>query len=560
MTYTVAAYIIETLKLLGVKRIYGIIGTSILDFIDALYDYRSDIRFVTTRHEQVAVSMADAEYRAACNLGVAAVHGGPGFLNTLISLGIAFKDKIPLFLLTGGVPRRLRGTDAMHEVDQVSLARPVAKCAVRLSSSIEVPEAIIKLLRACFSKPRGPVVLEVSEDLWSEEVHADPKEVAPSSIAPKPQAPSVEDLEEILECLIKAEKPAILACGEVALPGVEVILGELAERLGAYVITTGNGRGACDEASPRSIGRVGFGGGSIPADRAFEEADVLLVLGDELDDIVTYRYNILPKGKVLVVTENKAVMNRPINYAKIVYADPYETVKALLELARSRDVRLRKPLWDEAVGKHLAEWNLLIEEALSRKYDKYVNPSKFFKKLYEALPVKHIIVGGQGVHVLYVYDFIKIRRARTFLASTNMGAMGYAFPAALGAKLALPDHEVIAVVGDGEFMMTIQDLETAVREYIPVKVIVVNDMAYRVLLLRQMVQKGGRVMGTVLQNPSFEELARAFKADGITVDSDDKIDYAIREMLKSDKPYVVDLIISQEDIPPFNFRSSTLMR
>lgn len=556
MTYTVATYIIEVFKIIGIKRIYGIVGTSILDFVDALYGYKNDIRFVTTRHEQVAVSMADAEYRVACNLGVAVVHAGPGFLNTLISLGIAFKDRVPLILLTGGVHRRLHGTDAMHEVDQVSIAKPVTKCAMRLSSNVKVPEAMIKLLRACLSKPRGPVVLEIPEDLWSEEVRADPKEAVLDLIAPKPQAPRTDDVEEVLEFMVKAKKPAILACGEVALPGVEVILSELSERLGAYIITTGNGRGACDETNPRSVGRVGFGGGSVPADRILEEADVLLVLGDELDDIVTYRYNVLPRGKVLVVTENEVAIKRPLRYTKVIYADPYETTKALLELIRSRSISLRRPLWDETVRKCLAEWNSLIEEALSRKYDRYVNPSKFFKRLYEALPQKHIIVGGQGTHILYTYDFIKIKRPRTFLASINMGAMGYAFPAALGAKLALPDHEVIAVVGDGEFMMTVQDLETAVREDIPVKVVIVNDMAYRVLLLRQMVQKGGRIMGTILRNPSFEELAKAFKAEGVTIDCDDEIDYAIREMLKSDKPYVVDLIISQEDVPPFNFKAS----
>lgn len=558
MTHTVATYIIEVLKTMGVKRVYGIVGTSILDFVDALYDYKNVIRFITTRHEQVAVSMADAEYRAACNLGVAAVHAGPGFLNTLISLGIAYKDKVPLILLTGGIPRKLYGTNAMHEVDQVSIARPVTKCVMRLLSSIEIPEVMRELLRACLSKPRGPVVLEVPEDLWGEEVQAEPKELVLEAIEPKPQAPRIEDAKEILELMVKAEKPAILACGEVALPGVETILSELAERLGAYVITTGNGRGACDEVHPRSIGRVGFGGGSIPADRVLEEADVLLVLGDELDDVVTYRYNILPRGRVIVVTENKAVLTRPLRYDRFVYADPYEVSKALLELARSRNVSARKPLWDDVVRKYLAEWGVLIEEVLSRRYDGYVNPSKFFKRLCEALPQKHIIVGGQGVHILYTYDFIKIRRPRTFLASINMGAMGYAFPAALGAKLALLDHEVIAIVGDGEFMMTVQDLETAVREGISVKVVVVNDMSYRVLLLRQIVQKGGRIVGTTLQNPSFESLAKAFNADGITVNSDDEIDYAIGEMLKSDKPYIVDLIISREDIPPFNFKASIL--
>ncbi|MEB3806980.1 MAG: thiamine pyrophosphate-dependent enzyme, partial [Desulfurococcales archaeon] len=170
-----------------------------------------------------------------------------------------------------------------------------------------------------------------------------------------------------------------------------------------------------------------------------------------------------------------------------------------------------------------------------------------------------IITGGQGTHIVYTYDFLRITKPGRFLAATNLGAMGYAFPAALGAKLANPESEVIAVVGDGEFMMTLQDLETAVREGIPVKVIVVNDNSYRVLLLRQKMQKSGRVYGTIHTNPSFEALARAFGAEGTTVGSDEEIDSAIRDLLEADKPFVLDLLISPEDLPPLNLEGSLRM-
>lgn len=555
LMHTVSSYIIEVLKLLGVKRIYGIIGTSVLDFMDTLYDYRDSIRLVTTRHEQSAVSMADAEYRAAGGLGAAVVHGGPGFLNTIISLGIAFKDRTPLILLSGGVKRRLYGTDAMHEVNQVGIVKPITKYAARLSKEEELPDTMAKMIQLALSKPRGPVMLEVPEEMWRRPVDANPRD-ALKGLEAAPAKPSDRDVGDILEYMVKAEKPAILACGEVALPGVEPLLSELAWRTGAYIIVTGNARGSCDEADPRCLGRVGFGGGSLPADKVLEGADFLLVLGDELDDIATYGYNIVPRGDIVVVSESRVVEARPFYYSKLVYADPYETLKALVEYSRSRGVKLSKPSWDSEVDQFKHLWNSSIGEALSRKYVGYVNPSKFFKRLGEKLPDKHLITGGQGVHIVYTYDFIKIRRARRFLAATRLAAMGYAFPAAIGAKLALPDHEVIAVVGDGEFMMTVEELETAVRENIPVKVVVVNDMSYRVLLLRQKIQKRGRIIGTLLGNPSFEALAKAFGADGTTVTDDNEIDKAIDEMLKSDKPYIVDLRISQEDVPPLNIEAS----
>ncbi|MEM2223481.1 MAG: thiamine pyrophosphate-binding protein [Acidilobaceae archaeon] len=553
--YTVASYIIEVLRLLGVKRIYGLIGTSILDFMDTLYDYRDSLRLITTRHEQSAVSMADAEYRATGNLGAVIVHGGPGFLNTIISLGIAFKDRIPLILLSGGVKRRLYGTDAMHEVDQVSIVRPVTRYATRLTREEELPGIMGKIIKSAISKPRGPVMLEIPEDMWRRLLDANPRSIL-DSLDVIPAKPSGEDISIILDYMVRAEKPAILACGEVSIPGVEPLLLELAWRTGSYIIVTGNARGACDELDPRCLGRVGFGGGSLPADKVLEYADFLLVLGDELDDISTYGYNIVPKGEIIVVTENRVVELRPFYYSKLVYADPYETLRVLVETLRDRGLKLSKPSWDSEVEYYKSLWSSSINEALSRVYTGYVNPSKFFKRLGEKLPDKHLVTGGQGVHIVYAYDFIKIRRARRFLAATRLAAMGYAFPAAIGAKLALPDHEVIAIVGDGEFMMTVEELETAVRENIPVKVVIVNDLSYRVLLLRQKIQRRGRIIGTLLGNPSFEALAKAFGARGVTVADDSEIDEAINEMLESDKPFVVDLRISQEDIPPLNIEAS----
>ncbi|MEM1758401.1 MAG: thiamine pyrophosphate-binding protein [Acidilobaceae archaeon] len=553
--YTVASYIIEVLRLLGVKRIYGLIGTSILDFMDTLYDYRDSLRLITTRHEQSAVSMADAEYRATGNLGAAIVHGGPGFLNTIISLGIAFKDRIPLILLSGGVKRRLYGTDAMHEVDQVGIVRPVTRYATRLTREEELPGIMGKIIKSAISKPRGPVMLEIPEDMWRRLLDANPRSIL-DSLDVIPAKPSGEDISIILDYMVRAEKPAILACGEVSIPGVEPLLLELAWRTGSYIIVTGNARGACDELDPRCLGRVGFGGGSLPADKVLEYADFLLVLGDELDDISTYGYNIVPKGEIIVVTENRVVELRPFYYSKLVYADPYETLRVLVETLRERGLKLSKPSWDSEVEYYKSLWSSSINEALSRVYTGYVNPSKFFKRLGEKLPDKHLVTGGQGVHIVYAYDFIKIRRARRFLAATRLAAMGYAFPAAIGAKLALPDHEVIAIVGDGEFMMTVEELETAVRENIPVKVVIVNDLSYRVLLLRQKIQRRGRIIGTLLGNPSFEALAKAFGARGVTVADDSEIDEAINEMLESDKPFVVDLRISQEDIPPLNIEAS----
>ncbi|MCE4600353.1 MAG: thiamine pyrophosphate-binding protein [Desulfurococcales archaeon] len=555
----VADYIAEYLKALGVKRIYGIIGTSVVDFVDALYDRRSDLRYVSVRHEQVAVAMADAEYRSSGQLSAALVHAGPGFLNSLISLGVAYKDKVPLILLSGGVKRRLYGTDSWLEVDQQSIAKSLTRATVRIDDPEDLERSLGYLVRTAFTPPRGPVLLEVPEDLWSKPVPASRLPGGLSDLIPEPAKPPVDIVKEVLGDLVRASKPLIYATGECVGDGVNSVIDELAERLGAYVVTSGNGRGACSEVHPRCLGRVGFGGGSLPADKAFESADYILVLGDELDDIATYAYTVYPEGDIDIVSENPVVEKRPIYYTRLVKASPYHFALMLLEEARKSGVKEDKKEWDGEIAGYKSAWEGMLEEAVERRYEGFANPSLFFKKLNDRIDEDTIITGGQGTHIVYTYDFLRITKPGRFLAATNLGAMGYAFPAALGAKLANPESEVIAVVGDGEFMMTLQDLETAVREGIPVKVIVVNDNSYRVLLLRQKMQKSGRVYGTIHTNPSFEALARAFGAEGTTVGSDEEIDSAIRDLLEADKPFVLDLLISPEDLPPLNLEGSLRM-
>lgn len=552
-------YLIQFLKAIGVKRVYGIIGTSVVDFVDSLYEYKDQVRYVSVRHEQVAVAMADAEYRTTGNLAAALVHAGPGFLNSLVNLAVAYKDRVPLFLISGGVKRRLHGTDSWLEVDQQTIAKPITKATARITNPDDASRILSHLVKQAFSPPRGPILLEVPEDLWTKRGEYGPLPNGLGELVPKPVKPARAELREILGELTRSQKPLIYASGECLGPEITSILHELAERLGAYIVTSGNARGACDEHHPRCLGRVGFGGGSLPADKALEKADLILVLGDEMDDIATYAYTLYPEGDLIVVSENPIVEKRPIYISRLLKASPYHTATMLLREMREADARKVNDEWDREIARYKMEWSVMLEEAISRKYNGYVNPSLFFKELSDKLKPHDIITGGQGTHIVYAYDFIKVSRPGTFLAATNLGAMGYAFPAALGAKIANPDSQVLAVVGDGEFMMTIQDLETAVRENIPVKVIVVNDDSYRVLYLRQTIQKGGRVYGTLHTNPSFEALAKVFGAEGRTLTSDSDIKDVIREMLESEKPYVLELRISREDLPPLNLEGSLKM-
>ncbi|AET33511.1 thiamine pyrophosphate-binding protein [Pyrobaculum ferrireducens] len=544
----VAQVVVKCLEQLGVKRIYGLIGTSILDFIDAVRD--SGLRYISTRHEQVAVSMADAEGRVTGKPGVAAVHAGPGFLNSLISVANAYKDVSPLLLISGAVKRRLGGLDSWLEVPQREIIKPIVKAAYRIDKPLDAAKIVAEAYSIAASPPQGPVFIEVPEDVWSMSSEYMP---CRAEVRPPPPVP-VDGVKKVAELLSRARRVVILAGGGVNSEEGSRLLLQLAERWRIPVAVTGNGRGAFPEDHPLFLGRAGFGGGNIVADHALARADLVLAVGAGLSDTTTYGYNYVPRGDIVVVNLDPLAEKKPIPYTIYFYGDAVDFLRKLL--ATDLNIKLDEDWYRELEGVR-ANWNTLLEEALSRKYQGFVNPSKFFHKLDKALPREIVMIGGQGLHIVYTFSFVRIRAVRGYLAAFNLGAMGFAFPAALGAKLAMPERDVYAVVGDGEFMMTVQDLETAVREKIPVKVIIVNDNSYRVLYARQKAQKMGRVFGTLHTNPDFVKLTDAFGVEAMSINSDEEIPKAVKYITeKSEGPRVLEIKIHPDDLPPMNIEAA----
>jgi acetolactate synthase-1/2/3 large subunit len=545
----VAQAIVGCLEKLGVKRAYGLIGTSILDLVDATKDTK--VRYISTRHEQVAVSMADAEGRLTGNPGVAYIHGGPGFLNSLIGVANAYKDSSPMLMITGAVKRRLSGLDSWLEVPQLEMVKPIMKSALRIDSPGQVGKVIGQSYSAAVSPPKGPVFVEVPEDVWRLEGASTEEAASEAKAAPRV---GPKDVRKVLELLRQSTKPLILVGGGLNHFEGARILTAFVEKFRIPVASTGNGRGILSEDNPLSLGRLGFGGGNTVADSALEQADLVIALGAGISDVTTYGYNLLPKGDVVVVDLDPLAMKKPVPYAMHLYAD---ATSFLEELSESGVSYAPNDEWFEFIKNKRESWNTLLEGSVAWSPSGYVNASRFFKTLNGKLPKDVLITAGQGIHILYTFAFLKIRRYQSFLAATNLGAMGFAFPAALGAKVVQPEREVIAVVGDGEFLMTLQDLETAVREKIAVKVIVVNDSSYRVLLLRQKMQKMGRVFGTVHTNPDMVKLGEAFDVTPMVVSDNAQVEEAVDFILaRTEKPRILELKVSQEDVPPFNMEAS----
>lgn len=551
-----AQVLVEGMRAMGAKRIYGVIGTSNISFIDALYDYQEDIRYISCRHEQVAASMADAEGRLSGIPGVVLTHSGPGTLNSLISVGNAYKDCSPMLVLSGAVKRKLKGADGMLEADHRNIFAPLCKGVFKIDDASHAAPVFSKAYTLAVSGARGPVLIEVPEDVWGEELEGEPPRFRLSA----EYRPSlhVEDVWRALGMLKDARRPLLLSGGGVAYAGCSELLVRFAEALQAPVITTGNGRGTISEDHRLCLGRAGFGGGNTVADTALTEADLVLGLGCTLSDMTTYEYTLPVNGDVVLVSiDLEAMVTSRFRAQYMIEADVKDFLTEALGAARDYHPPLRDDWWGLLEAKR-QEWKSQVEAAIVS--DKVpLSPGRVIHELGRLLPRERIITVGGGIHLLYPMAFLPCVDPLTFLAAVNFGAMGFGFPAAMAAKLVYPGKEVVAILGDGDFMMTLQDLETACREGIEVRVLVINDNMYRVLNLRQRVQCGGRILGTCHGNPDFAALARSFGASGWRLDRVEDITGVLEEALAVPGPSVVDVIIDPDDLPPLNLEATLRM-
>lgn len=540
---------------MGANRVYGICGTSNIGFIDALHEVRDKLRYVSCRHEQVAASMADAEGRLTGRPGVALVHSGPGALNAMISAGNAYKDCTPFIIITGAVMRRLAHADGMLEIDHTRVFAPLCKGTFRVESADQVPGIFSQAYRAAMSGARGPVLIEVPEDVWSERKEIDLDRMALAVDAPPPVDPS--SVESAIEMLSTSKLPLILAGGGIAYSGSSKPLVKFAEALRVPVATTGNGRGTIPETHPLCLGRAGFGGGNLVADQALERADALLCLGAGLSDMTTYEFT-LPLGmEKIMAVDISGYMAPQAPPADVRACDVADFLAlALEELGDRRGAP--NAAWDEALAGARHTWTEMCEASLGRVSQR-ASGARVARLLHELLPDDAIVSVGAGTHLLYAMDFIPSSHPRTFLSTVNFGSMGFGFAANIASKLVHPERSAIAILGDGDFMMTVQDLETAVREGAAVKVFVMNDNQYRVLNIRQKISFGGRIHGTEHGNPDFAELARNFGAAGYRIENDAEIQEVVEKAVAEEGPVVVEVILDPEELPPLNLEASLRM-
>jgi acetolactate synthase-1/2/3 large subunit len=532
--------LVDQLAIHGADLAFGVPGESYLHVLDALVD--SPVRYVTCRHEAAAANMADAYGKLTGRPGICMVTRGPGATQASVGVHTAFQDSTPLILLVGQVERGMRGREAFQEVDFEQLFAPLAKWACEVDAAARLPELVARAFTVATSGRPGPVVLSLPEDVLAE--HADVADVprfSPVHAHPDPAA-----LVRLRELLAGARRPFVLAGGR---PWSQEAHDDLAAFCEANELPVGTAfrfQDHVDNASPSYVGHVGIGPDPRLADR-LRDADVLLVLGARLGEMTTAGYTLVeapvPRQTLIHVHAGAEELGRVYRPALAINAGLPAFAAALRALEP-----LDPSAWRDDTRTARAEYldNLRHEP---REDTGGVDLAVAMAVLRQRLDADAILTNGAGNFSIWAHRFYEFRRHGTQLAPTS-GAMGYGVPAAVAAKAVHPERDVVCIAGDGDFLMSGQELATAVQHALPFVVLVVDNGMYGTIRMHQEREFPGRVSGTDLVNPDFAAYARSFGAHGETVESTHDFAEAFERCLGAGRPALLHLRVDPEAITP----------
>ena len=506
----------------GVRVVFGLPGVQIYHALDGLAK-EPGIRFITTRHEQATTYMADGYARAGGGIAAALVVPGPGLLNAAAGIGTAYAASSPVMVVSGQINSDLIGKDVgvLHEVrDQLSTVAPITKWRSEVREAGEVPSAVHQaFLELRTGRPR-PVVLEIPPDVLAQE--RDVELLEPGVFPPLSGDPAA--LEEAANALSNAARPVIWAGGGVITSGASAALCELAELLQAPVITTGEGKGAISDAHYLSLGVAR--GPKDPLRELFQASDLVLAVGTRF---ATAQAD--PRQQVVQVDIDPEEVGRNHERTLGVVADARMALEQLCLLLKQN-------------GHQRASRREEAEGIRSQRYDPaaMMEPqASFVRALRAAMPEDGVLVTDMTQVGYYSRPYFPIYHPRTYLTSSYFGNLGYAYPTALGAKVACPDKAVVAVCGDGGFLYNSQELATAVLHSVGTIAVVFRDDAYGNVLRDQENRFEGRVVGSRLHNPDFVKLAQAYGADGVRAHDAQELERALAQAIERDRPALIEV-------------------
>jgi len=554
---TGAQSLVRSLEAVGVDVVFGIPGGAILPLYDPLFD--SDIRHVLVRHEQGAGHAATGYAQATGRVGVCMATSGPGATNLVTPLADAYMDSVPVVAITGQVSTGYIGTDAFQEADIRGITMPVTKHSFLVTSADEIPQRVAEAFHLASTGRPGPVLVDVPKDVLQATTDFSwPPRIDLPGYKPTTR-PHGKQVREAATLIAGARQPVLYVGGGVLKAGASEELTELAELTGAPVVTTLMARGAFPDSHPLNLGMPGMHG-NVTAVTALQKADLLITLGARFDDRVT--------GELSSFAPDAAVIHADIDPAEIgknrradvpIVGDAKATIAELVTAVRAEHAAGRTPdlaaWWEQ-----LEDWRARYPLGYDWPEDGALSPQYVIERLGAIAGPDAIYASGVGQHQMWAAQFISYEKPGTWLNSGGLGTMGYAVPAAMGAKYGMPGTTVWAIDGDGCFQMTNQELATCAIEGIPIKVAVINNGNLGMVRQWQTLFYEGRYSNTHLNThggkpgsakqvriPDFVTLAQALGCVGLRCESKDDVDAVIEQaMAITDAPVVIDFIVGSD--------------
>jgi acetolactate synthase-1/2/3 large subunit len=541
-----ASSLVKSLESAGVDVMFGIPGGAILPAYDPIFD--SSIRHILVRHEQGAGHAATGYAQVTGRVGVCIATSGPGATNLVTPLADAAMDSVPMVAITGQVPSNAIGTDAFQEADIRGITMPFTKHNYLITDPDQIPRAIAEAFYIASSGRPGPVLVDIAKDALQKETDFNwPKELSLPGYRPQLE-PVSQSILDAAALIAQSSKPVLYVGGGAIKANASKELLQLAELLGVPVVTTLMARGAFPDSHPLHYGMPGMHG-TVGAVTALQKSDLLITLGARFDDRVT--------GKLSTFAVNAKVIHADIDPAEIgknrfadvpVVGDLKRTIAALIPAVKAEFAK-KSPdysAWNASMNKLRATYPL----GYDLPKDGSLSPQYVIERLSTLTGPEAIYVAGVGQHQMWASQFVKYENPRTWLNSGGLGTMGYAVPAAMGAKVGAPDTPVWAIDGDGCFQMTNQELVTCALNNIPIKVAIINNESLGMVRQWQTLFYEGRYSNTSLESkriPDFVKLADAMGCIGLTCDRPEDVDSIIKKANSiNDQPVVVDFRVFKD--------------